>query len=176
MNLRAIFKKAILAAENYDGSEASHDTLMTSTIAYDEQSKGQKPDEVDNILATALSAFENAGSEENFIVLLERGGAKIFHHNAVFIRPDPEEGAQIPQDGEEEFEIRHEPRLKQVVMALQGKGIYFDDLVIDMGAVRNNQMRKYPYNIITIPRLNAQIAVADQYGEALLWQNRLSNL
>ena len=169
MTLTALYNRAVHAAQNYDGSEASYTKLMSSAIAFDEQSYGKSPEKVDDILATAITAFEDINSEENFLTLLERGGAKIYQHGAVFIRPDPQQAGIMPSEHESmnNPEIRHEPRLRQVVMALQDKGIYFDDLVIDMGRVNANQMRRYPYSIITIPRLNAQIAVADQYGEAL---------
>ncbi len=50
---------------------------------------------------------------------------------------------------------------------LQERGIYFDDLVVDVGRVRESQMRQWPYVIVTIPRLNAQVAVSNQRGQAV---------
>ncbi len=164
MRLLGLFNSASGFAQTYDGSEPAYRQFMKAAIAYEEA--GGEPPKVDELLDTAIGAINNVNREEDFLERLAKGGAQIFHHGSVFVRPDPD-GEGI-KNGEGEFTPPvHEPRLREVVMALQAKGVYFDDLVIDVGRVSNMQMREWPYVIVTIPRLNAQIAVADQKGEAL---------
>lgn len=54
------------------------------------------------------------------------------------------------------------------MQVLRQIGIYGDDLKVARGDVPRGAMRKWPYNIITIPRLNKQIAVNDQIGHVML--------
>ncbi|HEU4838522.1 MAG TPA: hypothetical protein VFS88_03820, partial [Micavibrio sp.] len=128
-------------------------------------------EKVDDLLDTAIRAIGNVNREEDFLDRLTKGGAQLFRHGAVFVRPNALGGKGV-NNGEGDYTPPvHEPRLREVVMALQGKGIFFDDLVVDVGRVSNGQMRKWPYVIVTIPRLNAQIAVADEKNEALFAAN-----
>jgi hypothetical protein len=169
MTLSALFNKAAELAEAYDGSEPAYDRFMEAAIAY--EGAGGNKEKVDELLDMAIRAIGNVNREEDFLDRLARGGAQIFHHGAVFVRPDEEDGAGL-KNGEGDYTPPvNEPRLREVVMALQSEGIFFDDLVVDVGRVSNGQMRKWPYVIVTIPRLNAQIAVADQKGEALFAAN-----
>lgn len=166
MILSDLFNTAAKAAQEFNGSEASFKVFMDAAIQFDNAAKD--PSKTDELLNAAIRAVEQVNSEESFLDKLARGGAKIFRHGAVFVRPDPEQGGIESGEGQKTFEgAVQEPRLREVVMALQTRQIYFDDLVIDVGAVRANQMREYPYAVITIPRLNAQIVVADQKGEAI---------
>ena len=169
MTLSALFNKAAELAQAYDGSEPSYDRFMEAAIAY--ESAGGEKEKVDDLLDMAIRAIGSVNREEDFLDRLARGGAQIFHHGAVFVRPDQEDGAGL-KNGEGDYTPpENEPRLREVVMALQSQGIFFDDLIVDVGGVSNGQMRKWPYVIVTIPRLNAQIAVADQKGEALFAAN-----
>ena len=166
----AIYSHALELAQAYDGSEASYHAFMDAAIAVD--AEGFEADKVDGLLDIAIQAVQNVNREEDFLSKLERGGAKIFHHGAVFVRPDLTQRFNEAGEDAKPFENPvFEPRLREVVMALQGRGIFFDDLVIDVGRVNDNQMRKWPYVIVTIPRLNVQIAVADQKGEAMYVAN-----
>ncbi len=170
----AVYSHALELAQGYNGSEASYNAFMDAAIKVD--AEGFEADKVDGLLDIAIQAVQNVNREEDFLNKLERGGAKIFHHGAVFVRPDLTQSFNEAGEDAKPFEGPvFEPRLREVVMALQTKGIYFDDLVIDVGRVRDNQMRKWPYVIVTVPRLNVQIAVADQKGEAMFVANPAIN-
>jgi len=168
MDLGALFNRAASLAEIYDGSEPSYHAFTNAAIAYEQAGGGRE--KVDELLDSAIRAVFNVNREEDFIERLRKGGAQIFHHGAVFVRPDPEgEGLK---NGEGEYSPpEKEPRLREIILALHGYGIYFDDLVIDIGRVSNTQMRIMPYVIVTIPRLNAQVVVAEQKGEAMFVAN-----
>ncbi len=168
MNLNHLFNKASGFAQKYDGSEPAYVAFMDAAIAYDQA--GGEPERVDALLGEAISALSKVNREEDFVERLKKGGAQVFHHGAVFVQPDPQGGGLQNGDGEY-TPPEKEPRLREVVMVLQGRGIYFDDLILDIGRVSDAQMRIAPYVVITIPRLNAQIVVADQKGEALFVAN-----
>ncbi len=166
MNAYALYSRAERLAREHDGSEGSYNAFMTAAITVD--AAGVEAAKVDALLDMAIAAVQQVNREEDFLSKLERGGAKIFHHGAVFVRPDLSQAFADAGEDSKKFEPPvQEPRLREVVMALQDKGVFFDDIVVDTGRVHDGQMRKYPYAIITIPRLNAQIAVADQKDEAL---------
>lgn len=57
-------------------------------------------------------------------------------------------------------------RLRQLVGLLVENGIFNDDIVILRGKVDPTMMRKLTYNLVEIPKLNKQILVCDQVGEA----------
>jgi hypothetical protein len=164
MDLAKLFNIASGFAETYDGSEVSYRRFIDAAIAFDTAAK--EPEKTSALLERAIRAVNSVNSEEDFLERLKRGGAQVFHHGAVFVLPNPHHTGL--QNGNGDYSPpESEPRLRQVVMALQGRGVYFDDLIVDAGRVKDNQMRIAPYIILTIPRLNAQIAVADQVGEAL---------
>lgn len=169
MSKSALFNTAAQFADAYDGSESAYQAFTNAAIAFEKEG-GEKP-EIDSLLDRSIKAsyaLYRVNNDEEFLEKLKNGGAQIIRHGAVFVRPDPNAGGIQQGSGASIYEGPiFEPRLQEVVKALQTKGIYFDDLVLDIGRVSDTQLRKWPYVIITIPRLNAQIAVANQYGEAL---------
>jgi hypothetical protein len=57
-------------------------------------------------------------------------------------------------------------RLKKLLLLLAQNGIYSDDVILISGNVHETMMRKESYTIIEIPKLNREILVCDQVGEA----------
>lgn len=59
-----------------------------------------------------------------------------------------------------------EERLRQLIAVLQQNKIFTDDLVAVRGKVTPEMARETSYTIIEIPRINREILVCDQHGEA----------
>ncbi len=172
MDLTRLYTKAVGLAQGYTGSEKSYRAFLVAAIKYEDA--GGDVSNINHLLDTAEQAFWDHAKDDGlpgFLDKLQHGGAKVFRHGAVFIRPDPA-GPKGILPGEGDFTPALEaPRLQNVIRALRSIDILFDDLVLDVGTVGTNQMRRSPYIIVTIPRLNAQIAVANQEDEALFIAN-----
>ncbi len=63
-------------------------------------------------------------------------------------------------------EARFQERVKELLLALEDSGIFMDDVVLVEGKVRKDMMRKESYVIIEIPKLNREVMVCRQVGEA----------
>lgn len=171
MDLLDKFEQALGLAVIYDGAEQRHEDFFKAAIAYEQA--GGTQESVNVLLDTAKQAFArlfNANSAESFWERLERAGAKVFDCGAVLIPPDTHTGGINPALSDSPTPYvrpQYQARLAEVVRALEAQGVYVDDLVLDIGRVYPTQIRTQPYVIVTIPRLNAQIAVSDQEDEAL---------
>ena len=61
---------------------------------------------------------------------------------------------------------RFENRLNQILVLLNREGVTTDDVKMYDGVVSPNMMRQRSYRLVQIPRLNREILVCDQIGEA----------
>lgn len=60
----------------------------------------------------------------------------------------------------------YQPRLKWVMELLNRNGIFLEDIIVVSGDTRPNMYRKDSYRIVEIPRLQREMLVCDQVGEA----------
>lgn len=177
--LTELFEAAARLARSYDVSELAYRQLMQAALAFEAASNAagspdtkEKTDEIVAISVASENIFYDAENLEDFLKSIEKSGAKILRPQMAFIRPSADVSPDPDGDGEDSFEgAVYQPRLQEVIKALRSRNVFFDDLVIDIGILRQNQMRKYPYAIITVPRLNIQIAVSNQDGEAMFVAN-----
>jgi len=141
------------------------------SAALEFEAAGGSRAEVDGLLDTSIRAVEELLSTSDEITLFARmksAGSQVLQHRTIFIKPSVV-GVPVESEGGDRKFSHHpyEPKMQLVIQALQTRGVYLDDLVVDVGTVSQSQMRAWPYVIITIPRLNAQIAVSNQKGQAI---------
>lgn len=169
------FVKAIGIAEKYEGAETQYKDLMENLIAVesavnhvidDEKPADPKTERevlamvIDDVLSTAIKSFYDQIEQS----LSE---SKIFQKKLAGVLLPPGDTPVILGDGSKEFEEpRFHGRLKELIGFLHDNGIYTDDIVVCFGEGYENMMRQLSYALIEIPRLNKQILVCDQIGEA----------
>jgi hypothetical protein len=63
-------------------------------------------------------------------------------------------------------EVRFQERLQKLLLLLSANGIFLDDVIVCTGAITTTMMRRESYYLIEIPRLNKEILLNEQVGEA----------
>ncbi len=188
---RGLLKSAFDSANQFTGSEETYENLMASLIAMEkfvvERNEGKPSEDVEKNFAFQIGSLSNQfntvsgllGHASNLVYgMLSRlkdlkevlnalalGGAHIDYSSLIYVLTDE----QFPSgDGELDrnlTEFRKQPRLAILAKELQTIGIFTDDLILRVGKVFEEKVRKLPYIIVEIPRLGKQVAVCDQYGE-----------
>lgn len=168
---------AVRAATEYDGSEPAYEAVMRTLEAFEECAKeltqidyqlgrerrlsrqltGQRLT-VDGLLELAIRSFnENLRSGRHRVQSVATG--------IVFL-PTQREIQPLTGSGTGWEVPRTEPRLVNFIAWLNENRIYTDDIMILEGAVAPDMMRKSPYCIVQIPRLDREVAICDEVGEA----------
>ncbi len=188
---KGLLKHAFEAATQFTGSEETYEHLMTSLISMEKFVRDRNADKMDEQLEASFAAqsgFTNTqfntvsgllGHASNQVYgmlarlknlkevlnALSIGGAYIDYSEMVYVLTDE----AFPTGGEKPRETLHDfvqqPRLAILVKELQTIGVYTDDLIVRVGKVFEDKVRKLPYVVVEIPRLGKQVAVCDQYGE-----------
>ena len=190
---QSLVSNAFDNANNFTGSEETYQALMSSLVAMEGFVRNRNEDKHDSNLETdfaiqagfASSQFNNVTSIleyasdrvygmlsrleglDDLLNALRVGGAHIDYNDSVFVLTDrgfPSEGDGGELD-QNLTDFVKQPRLAILVKELSTIGIHTDDLVIRVGKVFTEKVRKLPYIIAEIPRLGKQVAVCDQYGE-----------
>ena len=87
--------------------------------------------------------------------------------NGIILPPDHKPFPAIGNGNGKPIEApKFRERLKDLLLTLAENGIYSDDIILISGEVTDSMMRKQSYTIIEIPKLNREILVCDQIGEA----------
>lgn len=188
---RGLLSQAFNAASLFNGSEETYEHLMDSLISVEEfvtERNDHKTDEaleidfahqsgfanqqfytVSNLLQHASSQvfgmLARLGDLKELLNALSVGGAHIDYSDMVYVLTDE---ALIVGEGDSDRTVQEfikQPRLAILVKELQTIGIYTDDLVVRVGKIFEDKIRKLPYVVVEIPRLGKQVAVCDQYGE-----------
>jgi hypothetical protein len=159
----------ILRAAGYITDDAQRDILK--------QQMGREIS-VDDILANAVrrlfTRMERANHFDSVLTELKNGGALIVDAGAPYIPPMDMDGLPpATNDNATKYEVKTEPRLSWAVEHLRAIGIYADDMIIRVGRVDPSAMRKYPYIVIDIPRVNKQIALCEQVGNKTFVSNEI---
>lgn len=126
-------------------------------------------DIIDDYYIRLQGASQNSDTPE-FWDMLKDGGAVLEDDKRTFVKTDDGKLQAGSSDAPNSYELRTEARLATLIQHLaedgvNGQKIYLDDLHITRGQVDDNMMRKHPYYVVQIPRLNMEIAVCDQIGE-----------
>lgn len=178
---RDFVKKSLGIADGYNGNEAELNELIDYlsdlekwmqdvfggeplTIEREEViARNLNEESINSILDIAHDNFERTMKGMQFVDLPCN---KVFI-KGVLIPPDPNKIVEIPNGLSDSFELGKEvPRLQELVVFLESKGIYLDDLTIISGEVDSNSMRKSTYYIVEIPRLEKSIAVCNLTQQA----------
>jgi len=191
---RGLVSDAFDAAHDFTGSEETYDVLMDRLIAMEEfvrDRNDRTPSDkleaefakqasyvasqfntVSGILGHASNRVYGMLSRltdlKDLLNALDVGGAHIDYSDNVYVLTDqgfPSDGGGGEIDRNLK-EFRKQPRLAILVKELSTIGIYTDDLVVRVGQVFEDKVRKLPYIAVEIPRLGKQVAICDQYGEA----------
>lgn len=189
----ALLTSAYQAANDFSGAEDSYHSLIDKLILMENFVRARNDNKVDEDLETSFAKQSNyLASEFNTVSgiighasnrvygmlsrltdlkgllnALQLGGAYIDYSDNVYVLTDQTfpsggEGADIDENLKE---FRKQPRLAILVKELNSIGIYTDDLIVRVGQVFEDKIRKLPYIVVEIPRLGKQVAVCDQYGE-----------
>jgi hypothetical protein len=187
-------------ASRYSGSEEDYDSLLEPLIlmedfvraklhtpstgelerafahaAQGDRPKG-RPSTVAEFMVKALNFYkvqENQGLDA-FLAVLERGGAYIERSPHVFVQTNKEQKIQPASAlSPAAFEFKEQPRLSLLLEHLQGLGIYSDDVLIRVGQADKTMVRKLPYILVQIPRMDKEIALCNEVGEATFVSSRI---
>ncbi len=171
---RRAFRAAVLQStalvRAYRGSEDDNNALVDALIALEIADQpgaaGLALALLNRAITRAYGVRADTDVEQVLARATEGGAAVITASPYLFVPPDPQHDG--PQTGRQQGwrETKTAPKLAELIAFLQGKGIFYDDLILVRGAVSRSQMRQEPYILVDIPRLHAQIAVCDQIGEA----------
>jgi hypothetical protein len=85
----------------------------------------------------------------------------------VLIPPSSYEGPVLGGPNGVAYEVRTEDRLAEILLLLDRQGISRNDIALDESAVDPTSMRQSPYVLVSVPRLNREILVCAQVGEAI---------
>ena len=173
----------------YDGSEAGLDKLISALMPFQNYVRSQNEchassdlerayakaagfgelstnDLLDEAARNFYTRLRQANEFDTVLSLLEKGGAHIIRHTKSMVLTDDGRLKPAHSDEPEEFEgAVFQPRLAQLVEYLAEKNIYADDMIVRVEKLDPGMMRKRPYIILEIPRIQKQIAVCDQLGE-----------
>ncbi len=115
---------------------------------------------VDGLLALAIESFGrkvDAGTIEFITIKTE-----------LHFLPTHGSTSFVPNDEEDHpWEVRGVPRTSQMIQALNRNGIYTDDIVVFKGANVPGVMRRHPYSLIQIPRLDREMLICDEVQQAI---------
>jgi hypothetical protein len=154
-------------------AESAEDDLLAELIPFEEYLIARLTRaETDIIIEEYLNrAIQNlyhritfANSSDTIFTELKESGAAIVEYDHVFLPPDDGQLQTATSDTPNEYKVKTEPRLLMAITALKSLGIYGDDLIIRIGKVDNDMMRKHPYIVLEIPRINKQIILCEQIG------------
>ena len=99
---------------------------------------------------------------------------ELVKYNDVFVPPSPEKEINTSnRNGNSNFDVKYEPRVQWLITGLSELGVYTDDLIFHVGIVDPKQMRKTSYVLIEIPRMQSEILVCNQVGEATFVSNQV---
>ena len=187
--------QALGIAQSYDGSEVKYQELTRVLIAFEGWLKGslgiaterrishrserklsslafegKQHIAIDDILGLSVKRFSQVlqggavESLEDFLCSLNILSTKL----PGVILPSGEGKIAESKNGDTSnvFEIKFQQRLSQFVSLLQSYGIFTDDILVCHGEISDQMMRQASYNVIDIPRLNKQVLLCDQVGEA----------
>lgn len=181
LEARAIVNGAIESAQNYDGSEVSYERVFDALIAFENCAKELFGDPKLNydqreaalaqrVIKTPVTTQELLGvAARNFGQRLKAGSHNIKTIETGFIFLPTESAAPVSSGHHVGLSpALSEPRTEKLITLLNSHKppIFTDDLIMYPGKVSTNMIRHASYTLIQIPRLDREIVISDQVGEA----------
>lgn len=192
-------QQAAAAAHGYSGSETSERALFEPMLAMDAfvRSKNANIPSVDleqiiaqeawpdspvglqnfnSFLDAAAEAYtrklREANDYEHVLSIIAAGGTAIKRYGATFVQTNDGELQAATTAAPEPVKAQTQPRLAMVIQHLKSEGIYTDDIVAHVCTPDSSMIRKLPYIVLHIPRLDKEIAVCDEVGEITFVANK----
>jgi hypothetical protein len=182
---RARLADALKKAKNYHGKQSEYEDVMKALIGLENWMKEVFGFEMgsrmpDGIESDVLKNWHPAGTRRKIGNLLEfmheryerylsksdQTDLLTVESDNIILPPDYERAGITPGKGGGVEDPRFQERIRQLLLLLEQNGIYSDDIVLIRGKVTDNMMRKESYVIVEIPKLNREILICDQVGEA----------
>ncbi len=147
-----------LSSQLLEGKDCSIQQILART-----QSRYERW--VRQTLKKRSDSYKKKEHPENSMPTIDETGLVISEVDGVFLPPREEPVHFIP--GKNEVKIfRMQDRLQQLLLFLHENEIFADDIIIVSGKVHEKQIRHMPYTLVEIPKLNKQVLVCDEVGEA----------
>ncbi len=185
---RDLLAKSLKAARGYTGTEASLQSVIGTVARLEEWSRqnfgvttGRLSTDEEQILHYLVTGKTRDRSISSILDLTQKALTRclkaldqdyltpeedifIIKINGVILKP-----ASISIIGKGDIEkrvVKIQPRLRYLIEILNKNGIYKDDVTIIEGSVDNTMVRSQSYRIVEIPRLNREVLVCNEVGEA----------
>ncbi|QQR69764.1 MAG: hypothetical protein IPI58_03690 [Alphaproteobacteria bacterium] len=181
--LRDILARAFRAARDFDNSDASIDALTEALAPFDNLALERGKDSALNRDAVESSLSRHARGPghkpvtvSDLLDLAMRNFARRLNNDTVSFITFQTDLEFLPTHGQKPIQtgsgagmdsIRLEPRLNQVLLFLAQNDISTSDYRVLDGVLDPKGMRRRGYRIVQIPRLDREIAVCDQAGQAI---------
>ena len=189
---QAAIAAAVLAAQKYDGSKETYESLMDSLSYLDEVIRtipdlegdlledkdmnaairftpGEERDMSDiiTIASASLRVTLQQSLAEQKEDELSLSSFRIHRLSGIVLAPRTQEMPTITGEGNRPFEKpRFDQQLSRLMKVLQDMNIFSNDVLISIGDVNPKSWRDVSYAVVEIPELNRTVLVCDQVGEA----------
>lgn len=164
-------------AENFSSQDDQRLSAANETMVNQLLNGTNSPGTIDDIMALAGERFaqimEGGGGTRSVQELIAELNIHRIRLRGTILRP-----ANIPvrigqRQPEEEnapagrpFVKLQQPKFQQLIAFLNRHSIFTDDILVCDGDLEANQMRETSYYIVEIPRINKEILICNQAGEA----------
>ena len=181
---RDALAKAIRIARKYNGSEVAYHELFSALETVEEgiltsPSLEEKtpanldieaattfvpihPREINDVLAFASESMQRI--VRNGLERPDLSESLVINKIEGTLLP-PGHGSIEPGNGGTFEKARFEPRIEEVIEILKKLDLYSDDIILTIGDVSEESMRKVSYVAIDIPRIDRMILVCNQIGQ-----------
>jgi|GEM_PF-6746619 len=187
---RQMLAKILVKVRSYKGTEQEYEEIMQSLINLEQwkidnfgfENKDSLTDEEERRIVELFHPKHPDRTVNDLLGMLSNRFDKVLKENnedEVFSKLDivnvKLKGVLLPPDGLskrhpaerlEEHEKRYEPRFADLVAFLNRHDVYTDDLIVCIGEILSAMQRRESYFLVEIPRLDREVLVSDEYGEA----------
>jgi len=197
---RGWLEAALEAVQGYNGSEAADERLFEPLLAIDAFTLGKNgsvrsdalerrfskqawPENpsackcMNDFLSAAWDSYERKLEEAQdyraVLPLLAQGGAVIKHSDKTFVPTGEGSIKEATSDNPQPVEWKAQPRLAMLIKHLKEEKIYTDDLIVYTCTPDPGMVRRSPYIVVQIPRIDKEIAVCDEVGEITMVSNKI---
>jgi len=177
--------QALRQSSSYEGREDQREAILGTLVGFEEWLGGQfglaEGAKVDSVREdSAHDNWNTWGTRRRISDFLEMAGTayekyldsalvearELVRTNLGQVILPPGDGQIRAGLGDGIEPARFQERLKELLITLEENGIYSDDVIVIDGRVHERMMRKRSYTIVEIPRLNREVLVCPQVGEA----------
>jgi hypothetical protein len=152
------------AIERLDLSEARFEEFWQAILPLDLLLPRTACDELLIRAQDRCTRLLSGSTADEAVLCLENLGFIVAKPQDVFVPPDDAPAVETGS-GTGWESSRYQPRLLQLIDGLQKSGVFKEDVIIRVGALRSSSMRTAPYVIVEIPGINKEVILCDEVGE-----------